>query len=73
MYEGHVEYYEGMCPEAERACDEVLWLIPPHPMLTREDLDDVARGVRKVATAFVEKKAKGIKVDYATEEHQALL
>lgn len=73
LYEGDVEYFEGMCPEAERACKEVLWLVPPHPMLTEEDLDDIARGVRKVATAFIEKKAKGIKMDYATEELRAML
>jgi len=73
LYDGQVEYYQGMCPEAERACQEVLWLVPPHPMLTKEDLDDIARGVRKVATAFVEKKAAGIQVDYATEEDRAML
>jgi len=73
LYDGQVEYYQGMCPEAERACQEVLWLVPPHPLLTKEDFDDIARGVRKVATAFVEKKAVGIKVDYATEEYRAML
>jgi perosamine synthetase len=72
-YEGHVEYYRGLCPVAEKACDEVLWLASVHPLLEKSDLDDVAAAVRKVATAFIEKKEKGIPIDYATEAHRALL
>jgi dTDP-4-amino-4,6-dideoxygalactose transaminase len=72
-YEGHVEYYRGLCPVAEQACDEVLWLASVHPLLEKSDLDDVAASVRKVATAFIEKKEKGIPIQYATDAHRALL
>jgi perosamine synthetase len=72
-YEGHVEYYKGLCPVAEKACDEVFWLASVHPLLTKQDLDDVAAAVTKVASAFVEKKEKGIPINYATEAHRALL
>ncbi len=73
LYEGHVEYYEGLCPEAERAAKEVFWLASVHPLLEKEDLDDIANAVRKVALAFVEKKEKGIPISYATEEHRAIM
>jgi len=72
-YEGHVEYYRGLCPVAEQACDEVLWLASVHPLLEKGDLDDVAAAVRKVANAFIEKKETGIPIDYATDAHRALL
>jgi len=72
-YEGHVEYYKGLCPVAEKACDEVFWLASVHPLLAKEDLDDVAAAVTKVACAFVEKKEQGIPINYATEAHRALL
>lgn len=70
-YEGHVEYGPGLCPVAERACEEVFWLSSVHPLLSKEDLDDIAAAVRKVATAFVEKKAAGIPTQYATDEYRA--
>lgn len=72
-YEGHVEYYKGLCPVAEKACDEVFWLASVHPLLAKRDLDDVAAAVTKVACAFVEKKEKGIPINYATQTHRALL
>jgi dTDP-4-amino-4,6-dideoxygalactose transaminase len=72
-YEGHVEYYEGLCPEAEKACNEVFWLASVHPLLEKQDLDDIAAAVTKVACAFVDKKEKGIPIDYATDAHRALL
>ena len=72
-YEGHVEYKPGLCPEAEKACDEVFWLASVHPLLEKEDLDDIANAVRKVATAFVEKKEKGIVINYATDSDRAIL
>ncbi len=72
-YKGHVEYYRGLCPVAEQACDEVFWLASVHPLLEKSDLDDIADAVWKVATAFVEKKEQGIPINYATEAHRALL
>jgi perosamine synthetase len=72
-YEGHVEYGPGLCPQAERACEEVFWLSSVHPLLAQEDLDDMATAVEKVATAFVAKKAAGTPVAYATEAHRAKL
>ena len=72
-YEGHVEYYKGLCPVAEKACDEVFWLASVHPLLAKRDLDDVAAAVTKVACAFVEKKEKGFPINYVTEAHRALL
>jgi len=72
-YEGHVEYYKGLCPEAEKACNEVFWLASVHPLLEKQDLDDVANAVKKIAYAFMEKKEKGIPVHYATDEDLAKL
>ena len=72
-YEGNVEYKEGLCPETEKACEEVFWLASVHPLLEKKDLDDVAAAVKKVANAFVDKKEKGIKIEYATEADRALL
>lgn len=72
-YEGSVEYYKGLCPEAEKACDEVFWLASVHPLLEKEDLDDIASAVIKVVHALIEKKNQGIKVNYATETHRSVL
>jgi len=44
-----------------------------HPLLEQEDLDDIATAVEKIATAFVDKKAAGIPIAYATEAHRARL
>jgi perosamine synthetase len=72
-YDGQVEYYRGLCPVAEKACDEVFWLASVHPLLETSDLDDVAAAVKKVISGFIEKKEKGISINYATEAHRALL
>jgi dTDP-4-amino-4,6-dideoxygalactose transaminase len=72
-YEGHVEYYSGLCPVAEKACEEVFWLASVHPLLEKSDLDDIAMAVKKVVAAFIDKKEKGVPIDYATEAHRALL
>jgi dTDP-4-amino-4,6-dideoxygalactose transaminase len=72
-YDGYVEYGPGLCPAAERACEEVFWLTSAHPLMDQADLDDIATAVEKVATAFVEKKASGIPVAYATEAQRARL
>jgi perosamine synthetase len=73
LYEGHVEYYKGLCPVAEKACEEVFWLASVHPLLEKSDLDDVAEAVKKVVCALIEKKEKGIPIEYATDAHRALL
>lgn len=72
-YEGSVEYFKGLCPVAEKACDEVFWLASVHPLLEKGDLDDIAAAVKKVVYDFIEKKNKGIPVEYATEAHRAVL
>lgn len=72
-YEGEVSYYKGLCPTAEQACDEVFWLASVHPLLEKCDLDDIAASVRKVVFAFVDKKEKGIPINYATNEIRARL
>ncbi len=72
-YEGHVEYYRGLCPVAEKACDEVFWLASMHPLLEKRDLDDSAAAGKKVIYAFIDKKEKGIPNNYATDAHRAVL
>jgi perosamine synthetase len=72
-YDGHVEYYRGQCPVAEKACDEVFWLASVHPLLDKTDLDDIAAAVQKIVYAFIDKKEKGIPISYAADEHRALL
>ena len=69
-YEGHVEYGPGLCPQAERACDEVFWLSSVNPLLEQQDLDDIATAVEKVASAFAEKKRAGVPVRYATDDQR---
>jgi perosamine synthetase len=72
-YDGHVEYGPGQCPVAERACEEVFWLASVHPLLEKQDLDDVADAVIKVASDFAGKTAAGIRIDYTTAELRARL
>jgi len=72
-YEGKVEYKKGLCPVAEKACDEVFWLASVHPLLEKQDLDDIAEAVKKVVYAFMDKKEKGIPINYATDEIRAKL
>lgn len=72
-YEGEVSYYKGLCPTAEKACEEVFWLASVHPLLEKQDLDDIAAAVRKVVFAFLEKKEKGIPINYATDDIRARL
>lgn len=70
-YEGHVEYGPGLCPVAERACDEVFWLSSVNPLLEPQDLDDIATAVEKVASSLVAKKAAGIPIRYASDDQRA--
>ena len=72
-YEGEVEYGPGQCPVAEKACEEVFWLASMHPLLEKGDIDDIAAAVSKVAYAFVDKREKGIPINYATDAHRAQL
>jgi dTDP-4-amino-4,6-dideoxygalactose transaminase len=72
-YDGEVSYYKGLCPVSEAACDEVFWLASVHPLLEKSDLDDIAAAVRKVILAFIDKKEKGIPINYATDEIRACL
>jgi perosamine synthetase len=72
-YEGEVSYYEGLCPVAEKACEEVFWLASVHPLLEKQDLDDIANAVRKVVLNFIEKKENGTPINYATDEIRARL
>jgi dTDP-4-amino-4,6-dideoxygalactose transaminase len=69
-YEGHVEYGPGLCPEAERACEEVFWVSSVNPHLEPQDLDDIATALEKVAAGFVEKKNAGIPIRYATNDQR---
>ncbi len=58
---------------AEQACDEVFWLASVHPLLEKQDLDDIADAVKKVVFELIDRKHKGLAVEYATDEHRALL
>jgi len=42
------KYMEGMCPKAERLCNEDL-LLPVYPTLSKQDLEDVSKALAKVA------------------------
>jgi dTDP-4-amino-4,6-dideoxygalactose transaminase len=70
-YDGVVEYGPGLCPAAERACREVFWLSSVHPLMTQADLDDIARAVEKVATAFAEMTAAGRPIQVASNAQRA--
>jgi dTDP-4-amino-4,6-dideoxygalactose transaminase len=50
-HEGEVTYGAGQLPAAERLPNDLVRLLM-NPRLTRADLEDMARGVRKVAAAF---------------------
>jgi perosamine synthetase len=72
LYEGHVEYGPGQLPVVEEMARRIFWLSSVHPRLGKEDLDDTIKAVRKVATAFCERAARGEPNTYATEEEQSL-
>jgi hypothetical protein len=73
LYEGHVDYRPGLCPQTERACEEYFWLASVHPLLEKQDLDDIAFAVRKVVYALLEKKKANIPINYATPDIRARL
>jgi len=62
LYGRKIEYKKGQLPNAERACEEVLWLLEPHPLLTKEDLDDVIAALEKVCNEFVKRTQRGEKI-----------
>jgi perosamine synthetase len=68
LYGRDIEYKKGQLPVAEKAAEEIFWLSSVHPALTHADLDDTVVAVRKVANAFVERKAAGLSNHFATEE-----
>jgi perosamine synthetase len=47
-----IEYKEGLCPRAEQALSQMVtfWL---HEHLTKEDIQDVANAIKKVAEALI--------------------
>ena len=54
-YGGKVEYYEGMCPNTERAhFERVITHEMMRPPMTERDLDDVADAFHKVVGNFAE-------------------
>lgn len=61
-YREKLEYKEGQCPVAEKACEEVMWVMNLSPSFTKEDLDDVIEAIRKVAGVYAERQKKKIKV-----------
>jgi len=52
-----VEYKEGDCPNAERVLKEIVTL-PINEFYTEEDVNDIARAIRKVADYYRNKPAK---------------
>lgn len=51
LYEGSVEYYEGLCPKAESLMRRSVFMGLP-PVLTRQDVDDMIAAMKKVYYAI---------------------
>jgi dTDP-4-amino-4,6-dideoxygalactose transaminase len=49
-HNGKVDYaaFEALCPNAERACREAVWLEHRQLLGEREDMDDIARAIFKI-------------------------
>ncbi len=49
-YDGNVDYstFEALCPNAERACREAVWLEHRQLLAEREDMDDIVRAISKI-------------------------
>jgi len=49
-YDGKIDYrdFEGLCPNAERACREAIWLEHRQLLGDEHDMDDIARAVCKI-------------------------
>jgi hypothetical protein len=54
-----------------RACEQYFWLVSVHTLLKKQELDDIVGAVPKVVTAFLDKKAANIPINYATPEIRA--
>jgi len=50
-YGKRLEYNEGLCPNAERACKESLFL-PWDEKYTEDNIQDIAKGIRKVTEYY---------------------
>lgn len=48
LYDGKAEYKTGMCPEAEKLCDNAIWTNLIRPMATLEDMQDIVDAIEKV-------------------------
>ncbi len=53
------EYPDGLCPEAERIVDTCVWM-PLKEHFSDTDVDEVAAGIRKVATHYRAAKKGGV-------------
>jgi dTDP-4-amino-4,6-dideoxygalactose transaminase len=49
-YDRAIDYasFEALCPNAERACREAVWLEHRQLLAEREDMDDIARAIEKI-------------------------
>jgi dTDP-4-amino-4,6-dideoxygalactose transaminase len=49
-YRQAIDYssFEALCPNAERACREAVWLEHRHLLAEREDMDDIVRAIEKI-------------------------
>jgi dTDP-4-amino-4,6-dideoxygalactose transaminase len=58
FYGGKVDYAKVSCPVTERVCaDEAIWLTQRMLLGSKEDMEDIARAVRKVRVNCAELKA----------------
>ncbi len=58
FYGGKVDYAKVSCPATERVCaDEAVWLTQRMLLGTKEDVEDIARAIRKVRVNCAELKS----------------
>ena len=51
FYGRNVEYYEGLCPTAERVLKQLV-VIPWNEFYTKDDVDDIAEALRKIVNYY---------------------
>ena len=51
-YGKQIEYPEGLCPRAEKACKDTL-VLPWNEKFTEQDVQDIARGIKKVVDYYL--------------------
>lgn len=63
-YDGIVDYaaFEVLCPNAERACNEAVWLEHRHLLAGKEDMDDIVRAIGKVYECRGELAGKSLSI-----------